>query len=113
MSIRPAKYNIALRRRSDYKLRIKFRNPDGTFIPLTGASVYCEIWNRERTVKYAEFTVDYVSRPNGEINIILYAHEASLIPCEAFYDLMLEDSSGFKQYYMEGMVFVSEGYSQP
>jgi hypothetical protein len=113
MSIRPAKYNISLRRRADYRLGIELQNPDGSPISLVGANVYCEIWNEGRTTKYAEFTIEYVNRSNGEINIVLYSHEIDEVPCEAFYDLMIEDSTGFKQYYMEGMVYVSEGYSEP
>lgn len=113
MSVQPGQYNIILQRRADYLLRLQFKDSNDAPIDLTGWSAYSQIWSKGRTEKYADFTVEYIDRPAGVIALKLLAVETEEIPCEAFYDVMLEDSNGFKQYYLEGLVYVSEGYSTP
>jgi hypothetical protein len=30
-----------------------------------------------------------------------------------YWDVMIQDATGFRAYYVEGLIFVSEGYSAP
>ncbi len=32
---------------------------------------------------------------------------------ELYYDVLLEDGSGLREYYLEGVIFVSQGYTAP
>ena len=32
---------------------------------------------------------------------------------ELYYDVLLENASGLREYYLEGVIFVSEGYTRP
>ncbi len=111
MSVQPGQYNIILQRRSDFLLRVEFNDSNDVPIDLTGWTVYSQIWDKQRSVKYADFTIDYIDRVQGTIGLLLFASDTEEIPCEAFYDVMLEDPNDFKQYYIEGLVYVSEGYS--
>jgi hypothetical protein len=113
MSVQPGQYNIILQRRADYILRLQFKDSNDAPIDLTSWIAYSQIWDKGRTIKYVDFTIEYIDRPDGVIGLKLLAAETEDIPCEAFYDVMLEDSNGFKQYYLEGLVYVSEGYSAP
>lgn len=113
MTSRPGQYNMLVQRRADHRLRIEIEDDTGAPLNMTGWTVYAQIWNKERTTKYADFAVQYTDRPNGVFHISLTATETTSLPCESFYDVMLEDTSGFKQYYLEGLVYISEGYTAP
>lgn len=113
VSMQPATYNLLVQRRADYRLQLTIKNPDGTPLDLTGATLYVQAWDKARDVQYADFVIVYTNRVGGVVTITLAAEETESLPCECFWDLMIEDSTGFKQYYIEGMVFTSEGYSAP
>lgn len=113
MSVAPGTYNIGLQRRADYVLGLQFKDSTGSFINLTGWTAYAQVWNKERTVKYGDFTVTYTNRANGQISIALTDTQTTSLPDECFYDVMLEDPTGLREYYLEGIAYVSEGYTSP
>jgi hypothetical protein len=47
------------------------------------------------------------------INIALTDTQTAAFPDEAYYDVLLEDTAGLRNYYLEGIMYVSEGYTQP
>lgn len=104
---------MLVQRRADDRTRVEFFDPNDDPLDLTDWAVYAQIWDKKRTEKYADFTVDYVDRANGVVELLLYAIDTEDLPCECFYDVMLEDPSNFKEYYLEGAIYVSEGYSEP
>ena len=106
-------YNINPRRRADYILDLQFKDNSNVPIILTGWTVYAQVWNKTRTTKYVDFAVTYTNPANGEILISLTDAQTVSLPDECFYDVMLEDLSGFREYYLAGIVYVSEGYSAP
>ena len=113
MSIQPGQHNIAIQRRADYDLSLQFKDSAGVGIDLTGWTAYAQVWDRGRSTKYADFAVTYTDRATGQINIALTDTQTATFPNEAFYDVLLEDSSGLRNYYLEGIVYVSEGYTAP
>jgi hypothetical protein len=113
MSIQPGQHNITVQRRADYDLSLQFKDSTGANINLTGWTAYAQVWNEGRTVKYADFTVTYTNRAAGQISIALTPADTAGFPNEAFYDVLLEDSDGLLNYYLEGIVYVSEGYTAP
>ncbi|MFZ9326483.1 MAG: hypothetical protein ACO24H_03350 [Polynucleobacter sp.] len=113
MSVSPGQYNISLQRRSSFYLRLQFKGESDVPIDLTGWAVYVQAWDKKRTVKYVDFSVEYVDRVLGIINIRLTDEQTAALPCESFYDVMLDSGDGTKEYYLEGMIFASEGYTSP
>jgi hypothetical protein len=113
MSIQPGQHNITVQRRADYDLSLQFKDSTGANLNLTGWTAYAQVWNEGRTVKYADFTVTYTDRAAGQISIALTAADTAGFPNEAFYDVLLEDSGGLLNYYLEGIAYVSEGYTAP
>lgn len=114
MSVQPGTYNITdMQRRADYDLQLQFKDSNSVGINLTGWTVYAQLWNRERTTKYADWTVTYINRSIGSVKISLTDTQTASLPNEAFYDVLLEDSSGLLNYYLEGTVHVSEGFTAP
>lgn len=113
MSVQPGQHNIEVQRRADYDLSLQFKDSTGAAINLAGWTAYAQVWDAGRTVKYADFAVTYTNRATGSINIALTDTQTAAFPNEAFYDVLLEDSSGLRNYYLEGIAYVSEGYTAP
>lgn len=111
MAISPGQYNISLQRRADYSITLQFKDSTDAAINLTGWTVAAQVWNQGRTTKYADFTVTYTNLVTGTVAIALTDEQTALFPNEAYYDVLLTNPSGLKEYYLEGIVYVSEGYT--
>jgi hypothetical protein len=111
MSVQPGIYNIPLQRRADYSVTLQFKDASATPINLTSWTVAAQVWNQTRTTKYADFTVTYTNRSTGTVAIALTDEQTALFPDEAYYDVLLTNPSDLKEYYLEGIIYVSEGYT--
>jgi hypothetical protein len=111
VAIRPAIYHLLVQRRADYPLCLRFKSAVSGPINLAGWTVVAQVWNKARTVKYADFSVSYIDRADGRVDLLLSDEATSALPSEAFYDVLLINPGGAKEYYLEGTVYTSEGYS--
>lgn len=111
MAISPGTYNITLQRRADYSITLQFKDSNDAAIDLTGWTVAAQAWNKARTTKYADFGITYTDRSTGTVAIALTDEQTALFPAEAHYDVLLTNPSGLKEYYLEGTITVSEGYT--
>ena len=113
MSVQPGQHNIEVQRRADYDLSLQFKDYTGANIDLTGWTAYAQVWDAGRTVKHADFAITYTNRVTGSISIALTNAQTTTLPDEAFYDVLLEDTNGLRNYYLEGIMYVSQGYTAP
>jgi len=111
MAVSPGTYNISLQRRADYSVALQFKDSTGTPINLTGWTAYAQVWNRARSTKFADFAITYTNRATGQISIALTDVQTTTRPDECYYDVLLENPSTLREYYLEGTVYVSEGYT--
>jgi hypothetical protein len=111
MAISPGQYNFSLQRRADHSITLQFNDSANAAINLTGWTVAAQVWNLDRSTKYADFTVTYTNRVTGTIAIALTDEQTATLPNEAYYDVLLTNPSGLKEYYLEGIIYVSEGYT--
>ena len=111
MAILPGGYNITLQRRADYSITLQFKDSTGSAINLTGWTAAAQVWSKDRVTKYADFLVEYTNRATGTIAITLTDTQTTSFPDEAYYDVLLTNQQGLKEYYLEGIVTVSEGYT--
>ena len=112
MAIQPGTYNFTLQRRSDHSIPLLFKDSSNNAINLTGFTVAAQVWEETRTTKYADFSVTYTDRAAGSVSITLTdTQTATFTPNELKYDVLLTNGSGEKEYYLEGTIFVSEGYT--
>jgi hypothetical protein len=111
MAVAPGTYNISLQRRADYSVTLQFKDSSNTAINLTGWTIAAQVWNQGRSTKYADFAVTYTNRSTGTIAIALTSIQAATLPDEAFYDVLLTNPAGLKEYYLEGIMYISEGYT--
>lgn len=113
MSVNPGTYNFGLQRRADWNVILQFKDSTNTAINLTGFTAYAQAWNKARSTKYADFAVAYTDRANGKVKISLTDAQTATFVDELYYDVLLEDGNGLREYYLEGIILVSEGYTSP
>lgn len=111
MAVYPGTYNIKLQRRADYSVTLRFIDSTNAAINLTGWSVAAQLWNLDRSTKYADFTVTYTNRATGTIAISLTNAQTATLPDKSYYDVLLTNPSNIKEYYLEGTLSASEGYT--
>jgi hypothetical protein len=113
MAVTPAHYNIRPQRRADYPLTLRFKDPDGVAINLTGWQVLASVWKTDRSQKLGDFTVSVPTPATGEVALKLSYTVTTSLPDECRWDVMLVAPSGLREYYVEGIVRPSEGYTVP
>ena len=112
MAIIPGKKNFTVQRRADFPIKLTFKDSTGTAISLNGYTVEAQVYDESRSTKYADWTVAYTNRTGGTVDISLTdTQTATFTPSILFYDVLLTEPSGNKNYYLEGKLFVSEGYT--
>ena len=116
MAISPALRNFTLQRGMDWSEQYIFKSTqtDGSEVAmdLAGYTVASEAWDKVRDFKYATFGVVYDDRPNGKISLVLTDIHTIDFPDELYYDVLLTNSSGLKEHYIEGKITVSQGYTR-
>lgn len=113
MAVTPAHYNIRPQRRADYPLTLRFKDPAGVAINLTGWTVLASVWKTDRSQKLGDFTVTMATPATGEVALKLSYTVTASLPDECNWDVMLVAPSGLREYYVEGIVRPSEGYTVP
>jgi len=112
MAITPATYNMTVQRRADHSIQLVFKDSSSAAINLTGYTVAAQVWDEPRSYKYADFSVTYTNRAAGTVDIALTdTQTATFSPDSLKYDVVLTNPSGLKEYYLEGTISVSEGYT--
>ena len=110
----PGSYNIRPQRRADYQLGLTFKDSTGDTIDLANYTVLAQVWDKCRTIKYGDFSVDTTNQDEGNITLTLDYVTTEQLPKEAYYDVMLiNNTTDIRQYYLEGVVRPSEGYTDP
>jgi hypothetical protein len=113
MATTPATLNLRPQRRADYVLDVVFNDSAGTPINLTGWSAVAQVWDKDRTTQHGSFIVNFVDAAAGSVQLQLGWATTSALPDESFYDVLLINPSGLREFYLEGVIRPSNGYSSP
>jgi hypothetical protein len=108
----PARYDFQVKRRADYPLRLQIKDGLKQAVDLTGFTVFAQVWDQSRTQNYAAFETEYTDRLEGRITLWLNASDTASLPDDSWYDVLVIDPSGHKQYYLEGVIYAQEGYTE-
>ena len=112
MAIIAGTYDFTVQRRSDHSEPFRITDSNDDAVNLTGFTVAAQVWDKERTGKYADFSITYTNRANGEFKISLtHVQTLQFTPNELSYDVLLLNPSSKREYYVEGTIFVSECYT--
>lgn len=108
----PVQKNFVFQRRADLVVRFAFKYQN-TGVNLTGYAAYGSVWNFDRSTKFQDLTMTWVDQINGVLEMKLPFAGTIALPDECPYDIMLVSPAGLRQYYIEGILYESEGYSVP
>ena len=112
MAITPGTYNMTIQRRSDHNIQLVFKDSENNAISLNGYTVEAQVWEETRKFKFADFAVTYTNRSTGTVDLALTdTQTATFTPSLLKYDVLLTDPNGLKEYYLEGNITMSEGYT--
>ena len=112
MAIIAGTYDFTVQRRAAHAAPIRITDCNDQAVHLSGFTIAAQVWDKPRTGKYADFTVAYTNRTNGEFSLSLtHVETLQFTPNELSYDVLLLNPSGEREYYIEGTIFVSEGYT--
>ena len=101
-----------MQRRADFPLTLTFKDGSGNAINLSGYTVAAQVYSEDRSTLYASFGVTYTNRATGTVDIKLAdTQTATFSPNELKYDVLLTQPNGDKFYYLEGTLYISEGYT--
>ena len=113
MAISPGLHNITVQRGADWSESIELTGSDDAAIDLAGYTITAQAWDKDREVKYADFTITYTNRTLGKFDFSLTDTQTVDFPETLYYDLLLEYTpTGKKEYYLEGTITVSQGYTR-
>jgi len=112
MAIQPGLYNFTLQRAADWSLDLELKDGDGDPVSLIGSTISSQVWDEDRVKKYADMFITYVNRGLGKVKLSLTDEQTLLFPESLKYDVLLVNPSGLKEYYLEGTITVSEGYTR-
>ena len=112
MAINPGTYDMTIQRRSDHNVSVILKDSTGSTVNLGGYTVQSQVWDEARTSKAADVTIAITSSSGGAFDWKLTdTQTASFSSNEYKYDVLLTNSSGLKEYWLEGTIYMSEGFT--
>ena len=112
MAVNPGLRNFTLQRAADWNEEyvLSSTQANGSIVPmdLTGFTIEAEAWDKERECKYADFSVTSTAdnRAVGKFFLTLTDEQTLNFPDELYYDVMLTNTDGLKEYYVKGKITV-------
>ena len=109
----PDTYNVKLKRRADHSFSVNLKDSNNANINLTGKTVISQIWDESRTNKLADVAIT-IETPASDGNItwkVTDTQTAAMSDNIYFYDIKKIDANGDREYFIEGKIFMFEGYS--
>jgi len=112
MAIAPGTYDMTIQRRSDHSVAVTLKDSSNAAVNLGGYTLASQIWDASRTAKAADATVSVTSAPGGTFTwSVTDTQTATFTADEYKYDVLLTNAAGLKEYWIEGTIYMDEGYT--
>jgi len=112
MAIAPGTYDMTIQRRSDHNVNFEAKDSDSAAINLSGYSLASQVWDSSRSAKAADATMTITNASGGLFSWKLTdTQTATLTAGEYKYDILFTDGSGNKEFWVEGTIYMDEGYT--
>ena len=112
MAIAPGTYNMTIQRRSDHQVSVTLKDSSNAAINLTGYSIASQIWDSGRTTKAADAACAITTASAGTWTWTLTDTQTTTFTADEYkYDVQLTNPSGLKEYWLEGIIYMDEGYT--
>ena len=112
MAIAPGTYDMTIQRRSDHSVNFELKDSNNAAVNLTGYTLASQIWDASRTSKAADATITVTSTTGGLFTWKETDTQTSGFSATEYkYDILLTNGSGDKEYWIEGTIYMDEGYT--
>ena len=112
MAVAPGTYDMTIQRRSDHNVSVTLKDSGGSAVNLSGYTLASQIWDSGRSAKAADATVSVTNASGGAFDWKLTDTQTATFSADEYkYDLLLTNPSGLKEYWLEGTIYMDEGYT--
>jgi len=112
MAIAPDVYDMTIQRRSDHSVSFEFKDSNNSAVNLQGYTIISQIWDASRSTKAADATCTITDAPTGAWTWKVTDTQTATFSAEEYkYDVLVTEPGGDKQFWVEGTIYMSEGYS--
>ena len=113
MAIAPGTYDMTIQRGSDHSIDMSLKDSTSSAVNLTGYTLTSQVWDVERTLKAADATVTVTNASGGAFSWKVTDTQTVLLTSDEYkYDILLTNPSGDKEYWVEGTIYMSQGYTR-
>ena len=103
---------MTIQRRSDHNVSVTLKDSGGSAVNLSGYSIESQVWNLDRSVKAADVTCTVTNSTGGAFDWKLTDTQTTLLTLDEYkYDVLLTNGSGLKEYWIEGTIYMDQGYT--
>ena len=108
----PGSYNFTLQRRADHSFSVNLKDGNNNNENLTGKTILSQIWDEGRTTKLADATITVVSAEGGDVTWKVTDTQTTNMTDNIYrYDILKIEPNGDREYFLEGTIYMSEGYT--
>ena len=108
----PETYNITIQRRADHSFDVNLKDSNGANEDLTGKTILSQIWKEDRSLKLADVTITVTNALGGNFTWKVTDTQTTKMTDNTYkYDILKIESNGDREYFIEGTIFMSEGYT--
>ena len=113
MAIDPGTYDMKIQRRSDHSVNFEAKvQTTNAAINLTGYTLTSQVWDSGRTTKAADATMTITNAAGGLFTWKVTDTQTALLTADEYnYDILFTNGSGDKEYWVEGTIYMSQGYT--
>ena len=112
MAVAPGTYDMTIQRRSDHSVSVTLKDSGGSAVNLTGYTLASQIWDSGRSTKAADATVSVTNASGGAFSWTVTDTQTTGFTADEYkYDVRLTNPAGLHEYYLEGTIYMDEGYT--
>ena len=112
MAVAPGTYDMTIQRRSDHTVSVTLKDSGGSAVNLTGYTLASQIWDSGRSAKAADATVSVTNASGGAFDWKLTDTQTATFSSDEYkYDVRLTNPAGLHEYWIEGTIYMDEGYT--
>ena len=112
MAVAPGTYDMTIQRRSDHTVSVTLKDSGGSAVNLTGYTLASQVWDSGRSTKAADATVSVTNASGGAFDWKLTDTQTTAYTADEYkYDVRLTNPAGLHEYWIEGTIYMDEGYT--
>mgnify|MGYP003108679832 CR=1 FL=1 len=113
MAIAPGTYNMTIQRAADHNVSVTLKDSSNAAINITGYTIASQVWDSDRSAKAADVTCTITSTSGGTFDWKLTDTQTATFTADEYkYDVLLTNPAGLKEYWIEGTIYMDQGYTR-